>query len=73
MHIGVPKEVYAGEQRVALTPETATFIQKLGHEITVESGLKACGGILMSSSRSERRRTIHLSVMKSNCSIVVLC
>jgi len=41
MHIGVPKEVYAGEQRVALTPETATFIQKLGHEITVESGAGA--------------------------------
>jgi len=62
MHIGVPKEVYAGEQRVALTPETATFIQKLGHEITVESGAGAaanysdqqyrdagCGVILMSS------------------------
>ena len=38
MRIGVPKEVYVGEQRVALTPETATFIQKLGHEITIESG-----------------------------------
>lgn len=38
MRIGVPKEVYAGEQRVALTPETAVFIQKLGHELTIESG-----------------------------------
>jgi len=38
MRIGVPKEVYAGEKRVALTPETATMIQKLGHELTLESG-----------------------------------
>ena len=38
MRIGVPKEVHAGEQRVALTPETAGRIQKLGFEISVESG-----------------------------------
>lgn len=41
MRVGVPKEVYDGEQRVALTPETATFILKLGHEITIESGAGA--------------------------------
>ncbi len=38
MKIGVPKEVHAGEQRVALTPETAGRIQKLGFDISVESG-----------------------------------
>lgn len=38
MHIGIPKENYAGESRVALTPETAIHIQKLGHSITIESG-----------------------------------
>ncbi len=38
MQIGVPKELYAGEARVALTPETAVHIQKLGHSITIESG-----------------------------------
>ena len=38
MHIAVPKEVYAGECRVALTPETAVHIQKLGHTLSVESG-----------------------------------
>ena len=41
MRVGVPKEVYDGEQRVALTPETATFIHKLGHQITIESGAGA--------------------------------
>jgi len=37
MHICVPKEVYPGEQRVALTPETAKHIQKLGHTLSMES------------------------------------
>jgi len=36
--IGVPKEVHTGEKRVALTPETASHIQKLGHDICVETG-----------------------------------
>ena len=38
MLIGVPKETFAGEKRVALTPETATHIQKLGHSLCIESG-----------------------------------
>ena len=38
MDIGVPKEIYEGEKRVALTPETAKHIQKLGYKLRVESG-----------------------------------
>lgn len=38
MLIGVPKETFAGEKRVAVTPETASHIQKLGHSLCVESG-----------------------------------
>ena len=38
MLVGVPKETRAGERRVALTPETAGRIAKLGHELLVESG-----------------------------------
>lgn len=38
MKIGVPKESHDGECRVALTPDTALHIQKLGHSIAVESG-----------------------------------
>lgn len=41
MKIGVPKEVHAGEQRVALTPETAGRIHKFGFEICVEAGAGA--------------------------------
>jgi NAD(P) transhydrogenase subunit alpha len=35
--IGVPKEIEDGEKRVALTPETAHQIQKLGFSIAIES------------------------------------
>ena len=38
MLIGVPKETHPGEQRVALTPETAGRIAKLGHELILQSG-----------------------------------
>lgn len=38
MKIGVPKEIYPGEQRIALTPDaTARFI-KLGYTLSIESG-----------------------------------
>ena len=38
MRIGVPKEIHAGEQRVATTPEAAVQLQKLGFEVAVEAG-----------------------------------
>ncbi|MFE4105491.1 Re/Si-specific NAD(P)(+) transhydrogenase subunit alpha [Almyronema epifaneia] len=36
--VGVPKEVFPGEARVAVTPETARKLQKLGFEVLVQSG-----------------------------------
>jgi NAD(P) transhydrogenase subunit alpha len=38
MKIGVPKEVHAGERRVAATPDTVEQIIKLGYAVAVESG-----------------------------------
>lgn len=38
MRIGVPKEVFPGEKRVALTPGNARQLRKLGYEISVEAG-----------------------------------
>ena len=38
MRIGVPKEVHAGERRVATVPEVAEKLIKLGFSVTVESG-----------------------------------
>ncbi len=44
MLIGIPKEIYEGENRVALTPESAAKIQKLGHSLAVESGAGLAAG-----------------------------
>jgi NAD(P) transhydrogenase subunit alpha len=38
MKIGIPKEVMEGEARVALTPDSAKALQKLGHEVAIEAG-----------------------------------
>jgi NAD(P) transhydrogenase subunit alpha len=44
LKIGTPKEVFEGEARVAMTPDSALQLQKLGHECYVESGAGAMAG-----------------------------
>ena len=44
MKIGTPKEIFEGENRVAMTPDSATALQKLGHECLVEAGAGAAAG-----------------------------
>ena len=38
MRIGTPTEVFEGENRVAMTPDSATALQKLGHTCLIQSG-----------------------------------
>jgi NAD(P) transhydrogenase subunit alpha len=38
MKIGTPKEIYKGENRIAMTPESAKQLQKLGYECIIETG-----------------------------------
>ncbi len=38
LKIGTPKEVLEGENRVAMTPESAVQLQKLGHTCAIETG-----------------------------------
>ena len=38
MKIGIPKEVHAGEKRVATTPDVAKQLIKLGFEVVIEAG-----------------------------------
>ncbi|MBO6774542.1 MAG: Re/Si-specific NAD(P)(+) transhydrogenase subunit alpha [Marinibacterium sp.] len=44
MKIGTPKEVFEGEARVAMTPDSALQLQKLGHECVLESGAGLAAG-----------------------------
>lgn len=41
MRIGVPRELYAGEKRVATTPDVAAQLIKMGFEVAVESNAGA--------------------------------
>ena len=38
MKIGIPKEIYPGEKRVATTPEVAKQLIKLGFDVHLETG-----------------------------------
>ncbi|MEM6310164.1 MAG: Re/Si-specific NAD(P)(+) transhydrogenase subunit alpha [Pseudomonadota bacterium] len=38
MKIGTPKEIFEGENRVAMTPDSALQLQKLGHDCMIEAG-----------------------------------
>ena len=41
MKIGVPNEIHENERRVAMTPDTAKRLQKLGFDTAIESGAGA--------------------------------
>ncbi|SHM04843.1 NAD(P) transhydrogenase subunit alpha [Roseovarius litoreus] len=44
MKIGTPKEVMEGEARVAMTPDSALQLQKLGYDCAIESGAGQAAG-----------------------------
>ncbi|MFN0115329.1 MAG: Re/Si-specific NAD(P)(+) transhydrogenase subunit alpha [Paracoccaceae bacterium] len=44
MLVGAPKETVEGETRVALTPDSALQLQKLGHACAIETGAGALAG-----------------------------
>jgi len=49
MKIGVPREIYAGEKRVATTPDVAAQLIKLGFDVAVESNAGAAANYSDSS------------------------
>ncbi|MCZ4254715.1 Re/Si-specific NAD(P)(+) transhydrogenase subunit alpha [Sulfitobacter sp. G21635-S1] len=44
MKIGTPKEIFEGENRVAMTPDSALQLQKLGHDCVIETGAGLAAG-----------------------------
>ncbi|MGB5559431.1 MAG: Re/Si-specific NAD(P)(+) transhydrogenase subunit alpha, partial [Paracoccaceae bacterium] len=44
MKIGAPKEIFDGEARVAMTPDSAVQLQKLGYDCVMEAGAGAAAG-----------------------------
>ena len=60
MKIGVPKEIYRGENRVATTPEAAEKLIKMGFDICIESGAGEA-----SNFRDEDYQAAGVSVVKT--------
>ena len=60
MKIGIPKEIYPGEKRVATTPEVAKQLIKLGFDVAIESG----AGVNANLS-DEMYSSVGVSVLKS--------
>ena len=44
MKIATPREVFEGEARVGMTPESALQLKKLGHECLIETGAGRLAG-----------------------------
>ena len=44
MKIGSPRELFAGEARVAMTPDSALQLRKLGYDCMIESGAGKAAG-----------------------------
>ncbi len=45
MRIGIPKELHAGEKRVATTPDVAAKLIKLGYSVAIEQGAGAAADL----------------------------
>ena len=60
MKIGTPKEVFEGERRVAMTPDSALQLHKLGHECLIEAGAGEASGF-----DDEAYRSAGVEVVKS--------
>lgn len=52
MRIGTPRETLEGEARVAMTPDSARQIAKLGHECVIEAGAGEASGFSDADYRS---------------------
>ena len=58
MIVGVPKEVAAGERRVALVPDSVGALGKLGLEVVVESGAGEAAGFLDAEYEAQGARLV---------------
>ena len=64
MIIGAPKELQTGEKRVAMTPDSAIQLQKLGFECMVETGAGIESGFVDSSYKA-----VGVKIVKSASSL----
>ena len=64
MKIGTPKEILDGENRVAMTPDSAVQLQKLGYECLIEKGAGAAAGF-----SDEAYKAVGVEIVKTAASL----
>ncbi len=64
MKIGTPKELFEGEARVAMTPDSAKLLQKLGHDCIIEAGAGIAAGF-----SDDAYKAAGVEVMKTTASL----
>ncbi len=76
MIVGVPKEIYPGERRVALTPVVVPMLAKAGLEVAIEAGAGAEAGYLDAQYQEKGAKVLTgRADVFSQCDIIaqVLC
>jgi H+-translocating NAD(P) transhydrogenase subunit alpha len=58
MKVGIPKEIYPRERRVAATPETVAKLRKLGLEVLVQSGAGDAAGFSDATYEAAEARVV---------------
>ncbi|TCP42967.1 Re/Si-specific NAD(P)(+) transhydrogenase subunit alpha [Rhodovulum marinum] len=59
MKIGAPKEIFEGEARVAMTPDSAAQLQKLGYTCLIETGAGEKAGFADSAYEAAGVEVVH--------------
>ncbi|HDR29469.1 MAG TPA: NAD(P)(+) transhydrogenase (Re/Si-specific) subunit alpha, partial [Rhodovulum sp.] len=59
MKIGAPKEIFEGEARVAMTPDSALQLQKLGYSCLIETGAGEKAGFSDSAYQEAGVEVVH--------------
>ena len=71
MKVGVPKELFAGDHRVAATPSTAKRLQRLSFEVLVE--LLTCHVADLEGTNVDQPRDLAKSVTAESSNTSVSC
>jgi NAD(P) transhydrogenase subunit alpha len=71
MKIGVPKETFPGERRVALTPNVLQFLTKAGFEILIESGAGTAAGFPDTTFEEKGAKIVSRADVFANANVVL--
>jgi NAD(P) transhydrogenase subunit alpha len=71
MRIGVPREIYTGEKRVATTPDVASQLIKLGFDVAVESNAGAAANYSDASYESAGCSVVSIDEVWNDSDIIL--